>query len=149
MNHLPFRVAHHWITRLTQLPHPIMINHIPPLAQELGWEDTQEIEEHLYHYRSTPILIRTLFDKQDNQIYSASFSVARDPAKTLQGGISIADLYCKYLEACTKHWGQPCDFTTSTTGAIWKFNSHAYLKVTGRPASVIFSFETIDPNGLW
>ena len=40
VKHIPFDTAHRWISRLAEMSYPIMIEQIPLLAAEFGWEST-------------------------------------------------------------------------------------------------------------
>lgn len=147
MNHLPFHTAHHWITQLTQLPHPITINHIPPLAAELGWKPSKDLDEYLYEHDSSSTLIQIPYNKKTTEVYWTSFPVALIPNPTLDDSINLADLYFQYLHQARKVWGNPIDNTTNPTGGIWQIHQYAYIQLDLHPEQIIISCNRVDPNG--
>ena len=146
MKQLPFQVAHHWITRLTQLPHPITINHIPPIAEEFGWEPTDYPSAFLYQHGSDTPIILTPFDEETQEVFSVTFRLASNLSKKLPVSITIADLYNQYTQQAIQAWGMPTDYTCNATSFIWKLHNHAYLELYLRPNEAVFSFDRTNPN---
>ncbi|WP_221620329.1 DUF6301 family protein [Arachnia propionica] len=136
------------MTRLAQLPHPITINHIPPLAAELNWEPTDRPGAYLYQKGADSPHIRISYNRQTSQVMFASFSLAYDTSETMGRKFQIADLYQRYISASAKVWGPPHDYSSGLTSIIWKLHPHAYVALTLYPSQIIMSFERVDPNGL-
>ncbi|MDO5084364.1 MAG: hypothetical protein Q4D89_13335 [Arachnia propionica] len=105
MNHLPFHTAHHWITRLAQLPHPITINHIPPLAMDFSWEPANHINGYIYKENSTTTLIQILSSKKTGCVFSITFSLAKSRPPTLSGSLNLVEFYPSCLNEAKNSWG--------------------------------------------
>ena len=148
MNHLPFQVAHHWITRLTQLPHPITIENISALAADFNWEPTNEIDEYNYKTEKVNFKILAPFDKETREVFAVSIPLAINPERIIAEDFRIADAYLEYTQKAAEAWGKARDYTTNTTGMIWKIHNQAYVELYIYPGGVIISFERSDPNGL-
>ncbi|RRD02611.1 hypothetical protein EII34_15720 [Arachnia propionica] len=147
MNHLPFHTAHHWITQLAQLPHPITINEIARVATELSWTPTDRSAAFTYG-KPESFLIQVSYNRESEEIFAVTFPLFATKIDNIKERVLAADFYKKYIEQASKAWGAPTDHATSSTATIWRLHDKAYAMIYLRPKKIIASFERHDPNDL-
>lgn len=143
MKHIPFDTAHRWISRLAEMSYPIMIEQIPLLAAEFGWESTNRPGAYFYHDGSDAPYIRVSYDRKSNQVMFISFALVSDRTETLDAKVEVADCYQNYLAAASEAWGQASAWSSSPTAFTWQLGPRAYVNMGLRNTQVIMSFERV------
>lgn len=146
MKHLPFQVAHRWISRLTESPDPITFNKIQELATEFDWKPTKfsTIFTCPSHLEQARIIIS--FNKKSLKVGTITIPLANAPTPSLESGIRSADLYIEYINKAQISWGIEYNFMTNPTATTWKLHENAYIELRLRPGQIIAEYQVRDES---